>query len=67
MNSRILFCLIISSIWITPFCSGVDVKQGNNDKDTTTPIQQLASAFIFTEGPASDSEGNIYFTDPYLS
>jgi len=26
-------------------------------------LQRLAQGFVFTEGPASDSEGNIYFTD----
>jgi len=50
-------------MWVTPLCSGADIKQGNNHKDKTTPIQKLASGFIFTEGPASDAQGNIYFTD----
>jgi len=27
------------------------------------PLQQLASGFSFTEGPAADSGGNLYFTD----
>jgi len=34
--------------------------------DITAPgatIKKLAGEFIFTEGPASDSKGNVYFTD----
>lgn len=26
-------------------------------------VEKLASGFMFTEGPATDSEGNVYFTD----
>jgi gluconolactonase len=28
-----------------------------------SPVQKLAGDFLFTEGPAADKEGNIYFTD----
>jgi gluconolactonase len=28
-----------------------------------TRLEKLAGGFIFTEGPASDAEGNVYFTD----
>ena len=26
-------------------------------------LQKLAGDFVFTEGPASDREGNVFFTD----
>jgi SMP-30/Gluconolactonase/LRE-like region len=29
------------------------------------PLEKLSAGFSFTEGPAFDSDGNIYFTDPY--
>jgi gluconolactonase len=28
-------------------------------------VDKLAGGFIFTEGPAADAMGNVYFTDPY--
>ncbi len=31
--------------------------------DPETPLKLLAGDFAFTEGPAVDSEGNVYFTD----
>lgn len=30
---------------------------------TLTKVEKLASDFIFTEGPAVDADGNVYFTD----
>src|SRR4051812_32875974 len=26
-------------------------------------LEKLAGSFVFTEGPAADAEGNVYFTD----
>lgn len=31
--------------------------------DSLPPAQKLAGDFLFTEGPAVDAEGNVYFTD----
>jgi gluconolactonase len=51
-------------------CLGLGLLVGCDDdvnpsglfvRDAT--LQQLASGFAFTEGPAADAEGNVYFTD----
>jgi gluconolactonase len=31
--------------------------------DPATKLEKLADGFLFTEGPAADSKGNVYFTD----
>jgi gluconolactonase len=31
--------------------------------DPSTKVEKLADGFLFTEGPAADAKGNIYFTD----
>ena len=46
----------------------ISVINGNEQPDNKTVsfepnIKKLASGFKFTEGPAADKEGNIYFTD----
>jgi gluconolactonase len=46
----------------------ISVINGNERSDNKTVsfesnIKKLASGFKFTEGPAADKEGNIYFTD----
>src|SRR5713101_8256183 len=40
--------------------------EGIGDSPVITPgahLQKLAGGFKFTEGPAADAEGNVYFTD----
>jgi len=37
--------------------------QNTNSKLFEAPPTLLSSQFTFTEGPASDKEGNVYFTD----
>jgi len=46
----------------------ISVINGQEQSDNKTVVfesdmQKLASGFAFTEGPAADKEGNIYFTD----
>lgn len=53
--SKILFlCLLVSA-------SACAAESGIIAPDAT--VQKLAGEFSFTEGPASDAEGNVYFTD----
>jgi gluconolactonase len=52
-------------ILTTLLISGIN-GQGQSDNKTVSfesNMQKLADGFKFTEGPASDEEGNIYFTD----
>ena len=37
--------------------------ENNSTKAPTNQLEKLAGDFIFTEGPAVDAKGNIYFTD----
>ena len=60
MNTTIGFVAALAIL-----VSGMD-SRGSSDNQTgslETNIQKLASGFKFTEGPAADKEGNIYFTD----
>jgi gluconolactonase len=53
----IYFCLFVF------FCSTV---YGQTEQSLIAPgikVEKLAEGFSFTEGPAVDSEGNVYFTD----
>jgi gluconolactonase len=38
-------------------------EKANSDTQITYEVQKLAGDFVFTEGPAVDVEGNVYFTD----
>jgi len=50
---------------------GNSKKESQNDEDSienvsikiTSPLEKLASDFKFTEGPAVDKQGNVYFSD----
>jgi gluconolactonase len=47
-------------------CFGLAFGQKNSLDDIIQPgtiVEKLADGFLFTEGPASDAKGNIYFTD----
>jgi gluconolactonase len=54
-------CIIFFSILITTF-----TVTGQNSKsivDQGAKAEKLADSFLFTEGPAVDKNGNVYFTD----
>lgn len=58
----LLICIVFLS------CENKTTTQKeSNEKETTTiefsEVEQLATGFVFTEGPASDTEGHVYFTD----
>ena len=56
---------IVVFLIITLLASGIHA-QGQSDNKTVSfesKVQKLAGDFQFTEGPAADKEGNIYFTD----
>jgi len=63
MRKRALY-MLVSLLSIFTIISGCELQDGRRSvvaKDAT--IDSLAGGFIFTEGPASDSQGNVYFTD----
>lgn len=47
------------------FISGINCQKqsGNKTVSFESNIRKLAGGFIFTEGPASDKKGSLYFTD----
>ena len=58
MNSRQLFAIVLTLILTPALCPA------------QTPIiapgaapEKISAEFLFTEGPAADKEGNVYFTD----
>ncbi|MHC4907688.1 MAG: SMP-30/gluconolactonase/LRE family protein, partial [Planctomycetota bacterium] len=55
----------ITVIFIVFFTSEI-YGQGQSDNKTITfrgAPKKLTGGFLFTEGPAADQEGNVYFTD----
>jgi gluconolactonase len=55
-------CVFALVSLLLPFMS---LAQDNNASPIApgATLQQLADGFIFTEGPACDADGNVYFTD----
>lgn len=55
--------LLFASILLLP--SVVFAQDGEDDKllAPDAQVERLADGFIFTEGPARDAEGNVYFSD----
>lgn len=54
--SRMLSCLTLVALCATPLRADSPVAPG-------AKLTKLAGGFKFTEGPAPDAEGNVYFTD----
>src|SRR5262245_23825830 len=59
--------LIHVNPWLTLFCIIImTAPVYASDSKIIAPgetLQKLAGDFIFTEGPASDADGNVFFTD----
>lgn len=66
MKSFNCFGFVITLIF---FSCGQETKKSNENSKVDTPsinvqqVEKLAGEFVFTEGPAADKEGNVYFTD----
>ncbi len=58
--SRNVFSILSIVFLISAVCSAADRIEGIGPAG---PIQRLHTDFAFTEGPAADSGGNLYFTD----
>ncbi|MBS3738208.1 SMP-30/gluconolactonase/LRE family protein [Mesohalobacter halotolerans] len=61
--------LVLIGLCISIFACKKEPKQDKNTRQsefqvkTNSPLKKLASDFKFTEGPAVDSTGNVYFSD----
>jgi len=55
--------LIITILFILPGSALFSQKDQENPIKPGATLEKLAGGFLFTEGPASDAKGNVYFTD----
>jgi len=62
MIRRILWSLSLAGCFLTPLNAGEGQKPIKG-LGPVGPVRQLHSNFKFTEGPAGDSKGNVYFSD----
>ena len=53
MKGMLFLAVVLGALWV----SGEEVTAPG------AKLEKLAGGFAFTEGPASDAEGNVYFTD----
>ncbi len=51
------------AIWTLGMCQGPEAWAQSQLVAPDAKLQRLADGFQFTEGPAADSEGNVFFTD----
>ncbi len=58
MNPKWHVHITILAVLITNFCAGQESATAPGAK-----VEKLAGGFGFTEGPAADAQGNIFFTD----
>ena len=59
---KILFSLIAVTLAAIGFFPGYNSDE-QDVLESGAKLEKLADGFSFTEGPTSDSEGNIFFTD----
>ena len=53
-----VYTALILAVSTTSFCAGQESVVAPEAQ-----VEKLAGGFNFTEGPAADAEGNIFFTD----
>ena len=59
---KTLFTLIVIPLIAISFISGYNINE-QAAIESGAKLEKLADGFSFTEGPTSDSEGNVFFTD----
>jgi sugar lactone lactonase YvrE len=57
---RGMLCIIAVCIFV---CFSVPMLAQESIVEPGAEVEVLADGFSFTEGPAADSKGNVYFTD----
>jgi gluconolactonase len=55
--------VIYSCLFIIPICFPVHAQTGGSLIAPGAKVEKMAEGFSFTEGPAVDNHGNVYFTD----
>lgn len=55
--------LVTAALFSVFFISNIFGQEQSGDRAGKAAVEKLAGGFGFTEGPAADAEGNIYFTD----
>jgi gluconolactonase len=65
INTRFLFSffLLILTMTFVPLDGVIGSQEGSGLIAPGTMIKKVQSGFNFTEGPAADAEGDVYFTD----
>ncbi|MEX0938294.1 MAG: SMP-30/gluconolactonase/LRE family protein [Pirellulales bacterium] len=63
MRFHVITSFFITVATITSACAAQDASQSIEGIGPTGEVTKLHTGFAFTEGPASDGEGNVYFTD----
>ena len=53
-----IYTMLVLAVSVSSFCAGQESVIATGAK-----VEKLAGGFGFTEGPAADAEGNIFFTD----
>lgn len=54
---------VLLGLLAAPWLTGADDKPALGDLGPVGPVTKLHSGFMFTEGPAADRDGNVYFSD----
>lgn len=62
MSRKINICLVFFT-FILPGLSFITENYQDDPVEKGARLEKLADGFLFTEGPAPDAKGNVYFTD----
>lgn len=64
-KNQLLFCTVILTSFVISSCSDDDSDSDDNEGliETDAQLVNLGSGYSFTEGPAVDKNGNVFFTD----
>lgn len=63
-KNRLLFCTVILASLVISSCSDDSDSEDNEGLiETDAQLVNLGSGYSFTEGPAVDKNGNVFFTD----
>jgi len=57
------FFMVVFIVILTSIVGGIRAQEGAGLIASGATLNKVQSGFAFTEGPAADAEGNVYFTD----
>jgi len=58
-----LFFMVVFIVFLTSNVVGIRAQEGADLIASGATLKKVQSGFAFTEGPAADAEGNVYFSD----